>query len=91
MAKDHGAAKRIGWLDTARMPSSIHKTLDDGATTVCGYTPRQAATVSKTMRHGELEPAWVIDSSIPRKILGLSRYCKTCFQDGGKSAPWVEG
>lgn len=79
-SKEKDESKRIGWLDSANMPSHIHKTLDDGITTVCGHDPRYKSTIKR----------WTIDSTIPRKIKGTSRYCKICFADGGKSLPWIE-
>ena len=65
---------RIGWLDSVRMPSHIHRTVDSGKTTICGHVPA--------------DHDWIL-AEVPRKKLGYSRYCRTCFKDGGKSLPWL--
>lgn len=67
---------RIGWLDSVNMPAHIHKTNDDGKTTVCGHHPLS-------------EPNWKITSRVPRKVRGSSQYCRECFKDGGKSLPFL--
>jgi hypothetical protein len=65
---------RIGWLDSARMPSRVHRTIDCGETTVCGHVPA--------------DNDWIL-AEVPRKNHGYSRYCRTCFQQGGKALPWL--
>ena len=67
---------RIGWLDSCLMPSHIHRTVDDGFSTVCG--------------HEALTENWIITKDIPVKIKGVSRYCRVCFKNGGKTLPWIE-
>lgn len=71
---------RIGWLDSSRMPSHIHRTVDGGQTTVCGHTPRNPEYEAT---------AWKITRNIPRKKHGMSNFCRTCFQKGGKTLPWI--
>lgn len=66
--------KRIGWLDSCKMPARIHLTNDDGNTTICGHQPKNQV--------------WIITDKVPRKIHGESRYCRICFKNGGKSLPW---
>jgi hypothetical protein len=68
--------KRIGWLDSTHMPARIHLTEDEGETTLCGHKPRS-------------EKNWTITDQIPRHILGVSRYCRVCFKDGGKTLPFI--
>jgi hypothetical protein len=72
-------ACRIGWLDSARLPSRIHATQDSGETTVCGYHPMSAHQAHR----------WVIVTDVPRKIRGVSRYCKVCFHYVKKNEPWL--
>jgi hypothetical protein len=69
--------KRIAWLDSANMPSHIHKTYDGGVTTVCGHKPRS-------------EKNWTITDDIPRKRGGFSNYCRVCFKNGGKFIPFIK-
>lgn len=77
--------QRIGWLDSTRAPSHIHRTVDGGVTTVCGH-PVLEMTQDTTYR-GDGSPRWVVSSDIPRGIKGSSRYCPTCFANGGKTLP----
>jgi len=71
---------RIGWLDSTKTPSHIHRTVDGGQTTVCGHTPRNP----------EYEIVmWKITRNIPKKKHGMSNFCRTCFKNGGKSLPWI--
>lgn len=70
--------KRIGWLDSVRMPAHIHRTTDEGQTTVCGHP------CGENFASGR----WVMDSTVPRKIRGQSQYCRICFKNGGKTLPW---
>ena len=72
--------KRIAWLDSCRMPSTIHKTADEGKTTVCGHPCGQ----------NHEQGHWQITSDVPRKRHGRSNYCTVCFADGGKTLPWLE-
>jgi len=72
--------QRIGWLDSVREPARIHRTIDGGQTTVCGHYPAHAHAIGR----------WVISCDVPRHVNGRSRYCKTCFKDGGKTLPWVK-
>lgn len=71
--------KRIAWLDSANMDSHIHRTLDNGQTTVCGHRPRS-------------EAEWKITSRVSRAAQGRSRYCKTCFAGKHKKSEiqWLE-
>jgi hypothetical protein len=68
---------RIGWLDSVGQPSHIHKTTDEGRTTLCGHSPRE-------------ESLWKITDEIPRKIKGRSNYCLICFEKGKKSLPLIQ-
>jgi hypothetical protein len=72
-------ARRIGWLDSARMPSRIHATTNGGVSTICGH-PALAQ---------HLDGQWVIQAEVPRKDHGRSRYCRTCFVSLKKTIPWV--
>lgn len=72
---------RIGWLDSARMAARIHRTTDDGVTTVCGHDPLEKFTTGR----------WVLDCTVPRTRRGRSAYCGTCFKNGGKTLPWFKG
>lgn len=67
--------KRISWLDSCDMYARIHATEDDGISTICGHRPLS-------------ETQWKITDQSPRKMHGRSRYCKTCFANGGKTAEW---
>ena len=71
---------RIAWLDSVRMPSRIHRTTNGGRTTICGHRP-------KSERHWEIAFG---GEEIPRAIRGSSRYCRTCFKQGGKTLPWLQ-
>ncbi len=79
--------KRISWLDSCRHPSHIHKTADEGLTTVCGHRPRDMEAEHDPIADRQ---RWKITPDVPRKIKGKSRYCRECFKDGGKSLPFVE-
>jgi len=68
---------RIAWLDSCLMPSRIHRTVDDGFSTVCG--------------HESLRENWIVTDKVPRKMAGRTRYCVTCFKNGGKTLPWSMG
>ncbi len=70
--------KRVKWLDSADLPSHVHKTLD-GKTTVCGHDFLKDQGGYK----------WkVIQGGTRRK--GKSLWCVTCFKDGKKALPWLE-
>jgi hypothetical protein len=69
--------KRIGWLDSVGDPSLIHKTMDDGDTTICGHNLK-------------LAKSWEITDEIPRHIKGCSNYCRICFKRGGKTLPFIK-
>ncbi len=76
--------KRIGWLDSARMPSRIHRTVDEGITTVCGHNCGEMfATEWKQ---------WILgkSSEIPRRRSGLSNFCKVCFKETNHNISWFE-
>jgi len=73
-------AKRIGWLDSCRMPSRVHATQDDGETTICQHHPRACHEGGR----------WKIVESVPLKRNGRSAFCKTCFTHTTKSIPWVD-
>ena len=66
---------RIGWMDSANMPSHIHRT-ENRETTICGHSP-----FTKTN--------WKVTCIIPRKRCGKSNYCRKCFENGGKTLPWI--
>jgi len=85
MAKKQVEGMRIGWLDSTRAPSHIHRTIDNGVTTVCGHPVKEM-----TETHDPLfnRPRWAVDPNIPRSIHGRSRYCVTCFKHGGKTIPF---
>ena len=68
-------AKKIGWIDSAGMPSRIHKTVD-GFDTVCGGHAEYIAGRRLAV--------------VPKKQAGYSRFCRMCFANGGKSLPWYE-
>ena len=81
--------KRVGWLGSARLPSHIHGTIDEAETTVCGlYRPNDCAKEPMTW-YGKETTRWVL-REVPRKIRGRSRYCKTCFHNRRKTAPWFD-
>jgi hypothetical protein len=67
---------RIAWLDSANMPSHIHRTLDNGKSTVCGHKP--------------MDFDWTITSDVPRTHLGEDRHCRVCFKNTKKSIPFLE-
>jgi len=69
--------KRIAWLDSVKQPSHIHKTSDEGMTTLCGHAPRE-------------EKLWEITDKVLRKRAGYSNYCRICFMDGKKSLPFIK-
>lgn len=71
---------RIGWLDSTNQPSHIHRTVNGGQSTVCGHTPRNPEYEATT---------WKITRKVPKKKHGVSNYCRTCFQNGGKTLPWI--
>ena len=64
---------KIAWIDSCGSPSHIHLT-EDGIDTVC-------ENHSEYIENRKL-------SQVPKKILGVSRFCKVCFKNGGKSKPW---
>jgi hypothetical protein len=66
---------KIAWMDSCNMPSNIHLT-DDGIETLCG-------------NHSEYLANRVL-SIVPKKANGRSQFCKICFKNGHKSAPWHE-
>lgn len=66
---------KIGWLDSARMPSRIHRTTSEDGTTACGH--KTATETNWTLRQ------------VPAQSLGHSRFCRICFEHGGKSLPWT--
>lgn len=71
---------RIGWLDSTNQPSHIHRTVNGGWSTVCGHTPRNPEYEATT---------WKITRKVPKKKHGMSNFCRTCFQNGGKTLPWI--
>lgn len=68
---------RIGWLDSCRMPSRIHRTLD-GIQTICCHPYKENIISGR----------WVQINEVPRHAYGQRRYCRTCFKKGGKTIPW---
>jgi len=66
---------KIAWMDSCNMPSRIHLT-EDGIETLCGN--HSVYIKERTL------------SVVPKKDHGISRYCKKCFKNGHKSAPWHE-
>jgi hypothetical protein len=70
---------RIGWLDSARMPSRIHRTENAGVSTVCGHPTKE------NFDSGQ----WQHVAEVPRTIRGTGRYCRRCFAAGGKTLPWL--
>lgn len=76
--------KRIGWFDSTRNPSRIHRTIDEGVTTVCGHPVRKMTEQKREFG----DARWVISDTVPRRIYGESRYCRVCFKDGGKALPF---
>ena len=74
---------RIAWLDSCKMPSRIHRTIDNGNTTICGHTPRKIGGGSGGV-------TWEINSEVPRSSHGHSKYCQTCFKNGGKTLLWIK-
>lgn len=68
---------RIGWLDSCRMNSKIHATMDK-ENTICGHSFLEK---HRTKR-------WIIQR-VPTKSRGSSRYCKTCFKNGNKNSKWL--
>ena len=66
---------KVGWLDSVKMPSCIHLT-NDGNKTVCGSPcfPIKERTLT----------------IVPKKYHGRSQFCRICFKNGHKSAPWHE-
>ncbi len=75
---------KIGWLDSCRMPSHVHKT-EDGNTTLCGHNIKE----NNRLYGSKIDPSprWLI-SIVPTKYRGQSRYCRKCFATGKKSIPW---
>lgn len=67
--------RRIAWLDSCSMPSHVHLTVD-GVDTVCGG-------------HAEYIAGRVL-AKTPKKRDGRTNFCRICFRNGGKSAPWDE-
>lgn len=70
---------RIGWLDSSRMFSGVHRTVDNGKTTVCKHPAQE----------NHLSRRWVL-AVVPTTIRGRKRYCRRCFNDEPrKSIPWL--
>lgn len=69
---------RIGWLDSCRHPSRIHRTVDGGKTTICDHPVQENIDSLR----------WASTPEVPRKHQGRSRYCHVCFANGGKTLPW---
>jgi hypothetical protein len=90
LIKPAAVGMRIGWLDSCRQPSHIHRTVDGGATTVCGH-PVKEMIEEMIPWEGGYRPRWILNASVPRKIHGESRYCEGCFKHGGKSLPFIKG
>lgn len=87
--------KRIGWLDSVRMPSRIHRTTDEGVTTVCGHecgAMFESLPLSIFLKDSFKEPQWVLarPDSIPRRKHGRSNFCKVCFKATNHTIPWFE-
>jgi len=87
---------RIGWLDSCRMPSRVHRTLDGGTTTVCKYrleplSPAEKLSAlldSKTMP--DPRNTWT-PSRVPTSDRGQKRFCKVCFKEAKHKVPWLPG
>ena len=65
--------RKIGWLDSAGMPSHTHLT-DDGVDTICGEHDEYIAGRQLVMT--------------PKRTQGRSNFCRRCFKEGGKSLSW---
>jgi len=65
---------RIAWLDSCGVPSRIHLLDASGRDTICGGHDVYIAN-RQLFRS-------------PKKYAGRSRFCSTCFRDGGKGSPW---
>lgn len=80
--------EKIGWLDSTRQPSHVHRTLDGGQTTVCGYEPRAPLGTST---RGPWNVQWEI-KRVPTRIRGERRFCRNCFKGVKRKSevPWVE-
>ena len=65
--------RKIGWLDSADMPSHTHLT-DDGVDTICG-------------NHDEFIAGRTLIQT-PKRNKGRSNFCRRCFKDGGKALGW---
>ena len=77
--------KRIAWLDSTRMPSRIHATID-GENTICGH-PFNEKFKENDIFHNR--PRWEKCNDVPRSYGGLTRYCKECFKNSKKSLEWL--
>ncbi len=64
---------RIAWIDSCGQPSHVHRTTD-GVDTACG-------------RHAEYIAGRTL-AVVPAKHTGRSRFCRSCFKNGGKALPW---
>lgn len=73
-----GDGFRVGWLDSVRMFSHLHRTID-GMTTICGHPFIENSNSTR----------WIL-KKIPGEIRGNSRYCKVCFSGvkHKKQVPW---
>lgn len=76
---------KVGWLDSAKMPSRVHVTDDDGETTRCGYP------IGRNFREG----VWTLVSSVQQTSHGNSHWCQKCLEGITKTrlkwlAPWSE-
>ena len=68
---------RIGWLDSARMPSRVHTTVN-GVESVCGYP------FAANIESGR----WAKAETVPGRRQGLSRNCRTCWKGVKGTPPW---
>lgn len=72
---------RVGWLDSIRWPSRVHRTIN-GKTTYCGHP------FAENIASGRW--AWPsIGTQVPTTRAGRSHNCKTCFRGVKVTPPWM--
>lgn len=67
--------RKISWADSTGQPSNIHLTID-GRDTLCGGSAMYISGRKLAIA--------------PKKHQGRSKFCRVCFQNGGKNLPWDE-
>lgn len=81
--------KRIAWLDSCRMPSRIHATID-GLNTICGHPfDENFKKDVQNIHTSSIEKLWVKSNDVPRKANGYTRYCLVCFKNSKRGIDWL--